>query len=58
MATREQQVAALQKDWDTNPRWEGITRKYTAEDVVRLRGSLQIEHTIAARGANKMWDLL
>jgi isocitrate lyase len=58
MATREQQVAALQKDWDTNPRWKGVTRSYTADDVVRLRGSLQIEHTIAKRGAEKMWGLL
>ena len=58
MATREQQVAALQKDWDTNPRWKGVVRNYTADDVVRLRGSLQIEHTIAQRGAEKMWDLL
>ena len=58
MATREQQVAALQKDWDTNPRWKGVTHSYTADDVVRLRGSLQIEHTIAQRGADKMWDLL
>src|SRR3954454_9024755 len=58
MATREQQAAALQKDWDTNPRWEGVTRSYTADDVVRLRGSLRIEHTIAQRGADKMWDLL
>ncbi|MFL6708644.1 MAG: isocitrate lyase [Massilia sp.] len=58
MATREQQISALQHDWDTNPRWKGVTRSYTAEDVVRLRGSLKIEHTIAQRGAEKMWDLL
>ncbi|UGQ44609.1 isocitrate lyase [Massilia endophytica] len=58
MATREQQVAALQKDWDSNPRWKGITRSYTAEDVVRLRGSVQIEHTLAKRGAEKLWDLV
>ena len=56
--TREQQVAALQHDWDTNPRWKGVTRSYTADDVVRLRGSLKIEHTIAQRGAEKMWGLL
>ena len=56
--TREQQVAALQKDWDTNPRWKGIKRGYTAEDVVRLRGSLQIEHTLAKRGAEKLWNLI
>ena len=58
MATREQQIAALQQDWDTNPRWKGVTRTYTAEDVVRLRGSLQIEHTLAKRGAEKLWDLV
>ena len=50
MATREQQVAELQKDWDTNPRWKGVVRNYTAADVVRLRGSLPIEHTLAKRG--------
>lgn len=58
MASREQQVQALAKDWAENPRWKGITRNYTAEDVVRLRGSLQIEHTLAKRGAEKLWDLL
>ena len=42
MSTREQQVADLQKDWDTNPRWIGIKRNYTAEDVIRLRGSIQV----------------
>ncbi|MQA42176.1 isocitrate lyase [Rugamonas aquatica] len=58
MTTREEQIAALQKDWDTNPRWQGVTRSYTAADVVRLRGSLQIEHTLAKRGADKLWKLL
>ncbi len=58
MATRAEQIAALQHDWDTNPRWKGVTRTYTAEDVVRLRGSLAIEHTLAKRGAEKLWDLL
>src|SRR3954467_4229906 len=58
MATREQQVAALQKDWDTNPRWKGVVRNYSADDVVRLRGSLQVEHTLAKRGAEKLWDLV
>jgi len=56
--TREQQIAEIQKDWDTNPRWIGIKRNYTAEDVVRLRGSLQVEHTIAKTGALKLWDLV
>ncbi|QGZ38669.1 isocitrate lyase [Pseudoduganella flava] len=58
MATREQQAAELKQDWATNPRWQGITRTYTAEDVVRLRGSVQIEHTLAKRGADKLWNLL
>ena len=55
--TREQQIAALEKDWAENPRWKGIKRGYTAADVVRLRGSLQIEHTLAKRGAEKLWNL-
>ncbi|HEY0589961.1 MAG TPA: isocitrate lyase [Pseudoduganella sp.] len=58
MATRAEQIAALQHDWDTNPRWKGVTRTYTAEDVVRLRGSLVVEHTLAKRGAEKLWDLV
>ena len=56
--TREQQVAALQKDWSSNPRWKGVQRSYSAADVVRLRGSLAIEHTIAKRGAEKLWTLV
>lgn len=58
MSTREQQIAELQKDWDTNPRWKGIKRNYTAEDVVRLRGSVQVEHTLAKNGSIKLWDLV
>ncbi|MFZ6768579.1 isocitrate lyase [Undibacterium sp. Di26W] len=58
MTTRAQQVAELQKDWDTNPRWNGIKRNYTAEEVVRLRGSMKVEHTIAKNGAIKLWDLV
>lgn len=46
----------LKNDWDTNPRWRGIERPYTAEDVIRLRGSIDIEHTLATRGANKLWE--
>jgi isocitrate lyase len=45
-------------DWNTNPRWQGITRPYTAADVERLRGSLHIEHTLARRGAERLWSLL
>ncbi len=56
--TRDQQIAALEKDWAENPRWKGIKRGYTAADVVRLRGSLPIEHTLAKRGADKLWKLI
>ncbi len=58
MATREQQIQALAKDWAENPRWKGIKRNYSAEDVVNLRGSVQIEHTLAKRGSEKLWHLL
>jgi isocitrate lyase len=58
MATREQQAQALAKEWAENPRWKGIKRNYTAEDVVRLRGSVSVEHTLAKRGSEKLWELL
>jgi isocitrate lyase len=58
MTSREQQIQALAKDWAENPRWKNVKRTYSAEDVVRLRGSLQIEHTIARRGAEKLWGML
>lgn len=51
-------AAEIQKDWDTNPRWKGVERKYSAEQVARLRGSVTEEHTLARRGAEKLWDLL
>ena len=56
--SREQQVAQLEKDWATNPRWKGIKRGYSAADVVRLRGSFQVEHTLARRGADDLWPLV
>ncbi|WP_423196965.1 MULTISPECIES: isocitrate lyase [unclassified Cupriavidus] len=56
--TRQQDIQKLQQDWDTNPRWKGVKRNYSAEDVIRLRGSVQIEHTLARRGAEKLWHLL
>ncbi|MET8991359.1 hypothetical protein ABZW49_38410, partial [Nonomuraea wenchangensis] len=48
----------LQDEWDNNPRWEGIERTYSAEDVIRLRGSVQEEHTLARLGAERLWQLL
>ncbi|NVN56813.1 isocitrate lyase [bacterium Scap17] len=56
--TRADQIAALEKDWAENPRWKGITRPYSAEDVVRLRGSVQEANTLATRGAEKLWKLV
>jgi isocitrate lyase len=48
----------LETQWRNHPRWRGITRPYTAEDVLRLRGSVQVEHTLARLGAERLWDLL
>ena len=56
--TRSEQIQALQKDWSDNPRWQDVKRGYSAEDVVRLRGSLQPEYTYALHGAEKLWQLL
>ena len=55
MATREQQIQQIEQEWANNPRWKGIQRGYQAADVVRLRGSVQAEHTLARRGAERLW---
>ena len=52
------QTAKLQHEWDTDPRWAGIERTYTAQEVVKLRGSLQEEHTLAKLGAERLWSML
>ncbi|WP_067606151.1 isocitrate lyase [Nocardiopsis listeri] len=57
-ARRQEASAALQRDWETNARWAGIERTYSADDVVKLRGSVTEEHTLARRGAERLWDLL
>ncbi|WP_067700918.1 isocitrate lyase [Nocardia jejuensis] len=51
-------AAEIQQDWDTNPRWKGITRSYTAEQVVKLQGTVVEEHTLARRGAEILWNLV
>ena len=51
-------ATALRKDWETNSRWKGIKRPYKAEDVVRLRGNVQVEQTLARLGAEKLWKLV
>jgi len=53
-----QDVKSLTQSWETNARWHGVKRPYTAEDVVRLRGSVPIEYTLARRGAERLWKLL
>lgn len=53
-----ERVTALQENWEMDQRWKGINRPYSAEDVIRLRGSIDIEHTIARRGSEKLWNLL
>ena len=58
MHKQEIKVQQLLTDWLTNPRWEGIQRPYTAEEVAKLRGSLQIEYTLAREGAKKFWHKL
>ncbi|USK59062.1 isocitrate lyase [Peribacillus asahii] len=55
---REERAKQLQQSWENDARWKGITRPYSAEDVIKLRGSIDIEHTLARRGAEKLWNLL
>jgi isocitrate lyase len=55
-AVRDPQT--IERDWETDPRWEGITRDYSAEDVLRLRGSIDIKYTLAEMGAKRLWNLL
>ncbi|MFJ6654212.1 isocitrate lyase [Microbacterium sp. NPDC091313] len=55
---RTQTAAELQELWDTDPRWDGVQRTFTADDVVRLRGTVGEEHTLARRGAENLWNLL
>ena len=56
--TRQQQIEDLQREWASNPRWANVKRGYTAEDVVRLRGSMPRENTLAKTGARKLWDMV
>ncbi|MBP2017561.1 isocitrate lyase [Symbiobacterium terraclitae] len=52
------EAAELEREWATSPRWAGVERPYSARDVVRLRGSFQVEYTLARRAAEKLWHLL
>src|SRR5260370_31678895 len=48
----------MERNWATDPRWKGVTRTYTAKDVLRLRGTIHIEHSLARLGAERLWQLL
>jgi len=53
-----EQIIELENDWASNPRWQGVVRKYPASEVVRLRGSIQLHYTLAEMGATRLWHLL
>lgn len=55
---KNERIDKLQESWELDTRWKGITRPYTAEDVIRLRGSIDIEHTLARCGTEKLWKSL
>ena len=54
----QKQIKELEKEWATNKRWKGITRPYDAKKVLTLRGSYNIEYSVARHGAEKLWDKL
>lgn len=56
--SKQERLNALTNDWKNNPRWEGITRPYTAEDVLKLRGSIEIEYSLARMGSERLWNKL
>ena len=58
MQSRSEEAKKLQKEWSENARWSNIKRGYSADDVVKLRGSIQVEHTLATRGSEKLWNLV
>ena len=55
---RQEQIAALESEWADSPRWRGVKRDYSASDVVKLRGTVQVEYTLARFGAEKLWRLV
>jgi isocitrate lyase len=55
---KQEQARKLEAEWADSPRWKGVERSYSAEEVVKLRGTVQIEHTLARLGAEKMWRLI
>ncbi len=58
MATKQERAAALKKEWESSARWKGVTRPYSAEEVINISGSVQIEYSLARNGAEKLWKRL
>jgi hypothetical protein len=58
MKTKQEQIQEIEKDWLENPRWNGVKRPYTAEDVLKLRGSYKLDYTIATEMSKKFWNKL
>lgn len=56
--SKQGSITELTRQWNTDPRWKGVDRSYGPEDVIRLRGSVQIEYTLARMGAERFWNLL
>ncbi|HIA05207.1 MAG TPA: isocitrate lyase [Flavobacteriales bacterium] len=55
---KQKRINNIKRDWEDNPRWNGVQRPYSAKEVLELRGSYDIEYTLASRGADKLWNLL
>jgi isocitrate lyase len=58
MATKQERAEQLKKEWKENPRWAGVARPYTAEEVINISGSVKIDFTLARNGAEKLWNRL
>ena len=58
MTTHEQKIHNIRQEWASNTRWAGIKRPYSAEEVLKLRGTMPIQYTLAQRGAEKLWHKL
>ncbi len=58
MKSKQEEIQALEQDWITNPRWIGVQRPYSAEEVLKLRGSYKLDYTIATEMSKKLWDKL
>ncbi|MBC8258740.1 MAG: isocitrate lyase [SAR324 cluster bacterium] len=56
--SKQEQINKISQEWENNPRWQGVERPYAAEEVKKLQGSLQVEHTLAKVGAERLWKLM